>query len=1138
MYTSNANEIDVNKLNRIINRTENLNLSPIETIENYISQNDILKAEEICYQLLKKYSKNLDALTSLGKIKLLQNDLLEAEMYFENVLQNDKINLAALKGLVEINIEKSSLSVALQYFIELNLNYNSKIDFKKYIDFFAVNLQGDQLSQFYSFMKFNEMVPTTFTIETALACDLKCPECAIGGGMISSRAKGYMKFEEFKVAFDKIKSNCDYLYLHLWGEPLLNKEIFEMIKYASQFTRTNISTNAQSLNKEKIEKLISSGVSEIIVSIDGYTQKVYEKYRVGGSVDKALEALKILADTNMLYGNRVQITPQFIVFDHNEHEVQSFKTFCLQIGLRPSFKAPYIRNDNSKFSFSSNQDFLRKQYADEPSLKNAMRDCVNPKEVFTINLDGSVIICCHDYDKSTNFGNIFENDLNEIWNSPAYRKYRWNILDGNAPDFCLNSCMTYTKGKDLNNSNKKENTILPSINANIEKSTKLKKINMCSGPRKLEGYINIDITPNSDMVIDLEKSLLPFEDESVETIVCISAINYFSRDRALEIINDVYRKLCNGGVARFAVQDLKILTKKYLEQDENFFFEKTADGSDRFPGDTYADKFNEWFYGFPSLGKHCKYVYDFESLAFLFHKAGFKIVEEKKYHESRIENIELIDNRPEQMFFLEAIKEIETKLEDETEIEISDENIDWSLEKKWQQLLINLDKNICDKESITQAAQLMIINGNWIQLVGMLQKYLSINTNDDEVKELFNEAVIQNQKAKLSKPELIINQTESLKLNTISSSTQDDKFHLEKAIDWLITAFEATEGRGVSANYNLREKKWNVAYPETTGYIIPTLLEFSKCTKNENIAEKATQMADWEIAIQWEDGGIGEPVGVFGQKPRVFNTSQVMLGFMAIYNSTGSTKYLDAAIRAGEWLVNCQDVSGSWINNTYMGPRSYHIRTAWALLELFKLVGEEKYYNSAMSNLTYTLSLSEENGFINNTSLDDPERPWTHLIAYTLVGLLETYRLIDDKNKKLQIMSVLVNAAENLSEYYKNNRNAQSFPCFPGTFDKNWKSTDNWSCITGDAQFEYFLRGMYNQTKYPQYLECADKVLEDLKTIQILDSANGDTKIYGSFTGSYPVEGKYCTYNIPNWGVKFFADSMLQKIHNSKNYLG
>lgn len=151
MYTSNANEIDVNKLNRIINRTENLNLSPIETIENYISQNDILKAEEICYQLLKKYSKNLDALTSLGKIKLLQNDLLEAEMYFENVLQNDKINLAALKGLVEINIEKSSLSVALQYFIELNLNYNSKIDFKKYIDFFAVNLQGDQLSQFYSF---------------------------------------------------------------------------------------------------------------------------------------------------------------------------------------------------------------------------------------------------------------------------------------------------------------------------------------------------------------------------------------------------------------------------------------------------------------------------------------------------------------------------------------------------------------------------------------------------------------------------------------------------------------------------------------------------------------------------------------------------------------------------------------------------------------------------------------------------------------------------------------------------------------------------------------------------------------------------------------------------------------------------
>jgi MoaA/NifB/PqqE/SkfB family radical SAM enzyme/predicted SAM-dependent methyltransferase len=1138
MYNGSINEIDVNKIDHILNPANN-NLSPTQEVEYLISKNELNSAEEKCYRLLNDNSKNIDALLFLGKIKLLQKNDFEAEMFFENVLQSCGSNLTALKNLAEINIEKNSLSIALNYFIELNLNYPGKIDFKKYIDFFAANLQGDQLSRFYNFMKFNEMVPTTFTIETALACDLKCPECAIGGGMISSRAKGYMKFEKFKEAFDKIKSNCEYLYLHLWGEPLLNKEIFEMIKYASQFTRTNISTNAQSLNKDKIEKLIASGVSEVIVSIDGFTQQVYEKYRVGGNVEKALESLNILAETNRLYDNKVNITPQFIVFRHNEHEVENFNNYCRQIGLTASFKSPYIRNENSIFSFSSNSNFHRKQYPNDNSLKNAMRDCVNPKEVFTINLDGSVIVCCHDYDKNTNFGNIFENDVTEIWNSYEYRKFRWNILDGEAPEFCLSNCMTYTNTK-----SKKSSEVNPiehkkhddeDINTS-EKSIKLKRVNLCSGPRKLEGFVNIDITQNSDLIIDLEKTLLPFENESVETLICISAINYFSRDRALEIIKDVYRSLCNGGVARFAVQDLKILTAKYLSNDEKFFNEKLADGSDRFPGDTFADKFNEWFYGFPSLGKHCKYVYDFESLSFLFRKAGFRIVETKNYQESRIENIELIDNRPEQMFFLEAVKQIE--ITEEHKNDISGESFDWSLEKKWQQLLRLLDRNIGDRNSLLEASQLMINSGSWIQLVGMLQKYLAHNKHDNEIKELLNEALIQNQKSKLPREELLENHYESLKLNKITKSNKSDIYHLEKAIQWLDTAFQATGGRGVAAKYNLREKKWDVAYPETTGYIIPTLLEFSKLTKNDAIAKQAAQLADWEIAIQWEDGGIGEPVGVFGQKPRVFNTSQVMLGFTAMYDFNKDNKYLEAAIRSANWLVNCQEKTGEWINNTYRGARSYHIRTAWALLELNKIIQDERYYNSAINNLDYTLSLMGKNGFMNNTSLDIPEKPWTHLIAYTLVGLLEVYTLINDKNRKVEIISVLVNAAENLINYYNKNRDTQAYPCFPGTFDRNWESNDNWTCNTGNAQLEYFLRRMYNQTKYPQFLDCADKLNEELKNLQILDPANGNKNLYGSLTGSYPVEGKYCVFMIPNWGVKFFADSMIQKIFNSNKYLG
>ncbi|MBN1755108.1 class I SAM-dependent methyltransferase [bacterium] len=183
------------------------------------------------------------------------------------------------------------------------------------------------------------------------------------------------------------------------------------------------------------------------------------------------------------------------------------------------------------------------------------------------------------------------------------------------------------------------------------------KVNLCSGSILLSGYWNIDLFPGADFMADLEKSLLPFPDNSMSVVVCISSINYFSRERGSAIIKDVRRILKPGGIARFASQDLQLIARKYLERDRDFFFEKLPDGQDRYPGATFGDKFNAWFYGYQtSQGKHCRYFYDYESLEVLFREAGFKVVEQRVYMDSRLPDIEKIDNRPEQMFFLEAVK--------------------------------------------------------------------------------------------------------------------------------------------------------------------------------------------------------------------------------------------------------------------------------------------------------------------------------------------------------------------------------------------------------------------------------------------------------------------------------------------------
>jgi predicted SAM-dependent methyltransferase len=182
------------------------------------------------------------------------------------------------------------------------------------------------------------------------------------------------------------------------------------------------------------------------------------------------------------------------------------------------------------------------------------------------------------------------------------------------------------------------------------------KINLCSGTIKVPGYCSIDLVLSADLILDLSKVKLPFKNGSIDAAICISGINYFSRLQGEKLVNETYRVLKLGGIARFAVQDLKSLTRKYVEEDYDFFFQKLPNGKERFDGSTLGDKFVSWFYGYPTAGGPCKYFYDYESLAYIFHDAGFSIVEQKSYLESRLSEIDKIDNRPDQMFFLEAVK--------------------------------------------------------------------------------------------------------------------------------------------------------------------------------------------------------------------------------------------------------------------------------------------------------------------------------------------------------------------------------------------------------------------------------------------------------------------------------------------------
>ncbi|MCL5105758.1 MAG: methyltransferase domain-containing protein, partial [Armatimonadetes bacterium] len=410
--------------------------------ESYARRGDFATAETLARISIEKNCHIVDALNLLAVSHCSRDEVACATRLLEAGKAMEPTNVNIGKNLALIYSNQGRRDEAMQIYTDLLAIYPMDKDIHNGLrNMGAVELanHAEQMSN-----QFEALLPGTFLIETSAICNLRCPECALGSGMKKSD-KHFMSLDQFKHIADKIRPYAKTTLLHIWGEPMLNKDIFEMIKIASEFSTVNISTNGLMLTPKTAEKLITSGVGELIVSIDGISQEVYEKYRVGGNVENAINALKMLAEFNNKHGNKVWIIPQFIVFKHNQHEMAEFESLCDSLGLKACFKAPYLRDGSeSDMEISGLPSFHRKQFPDDASLCQAISTCDAPKKDFTVLVDGSVVLCCYDHNGTTGVGNIFEQDVMDIWNSDAYRDIRWKVLSGNAPEFCKKSCLTYS----------------------------------------------------------------------------------------------------------------------------------------------------------------------------------------------------------------------------------------------------------------------------------------------------------------------------------------------------------------------------------------------------------------------------------------------------------------------------------------------------------------------------------------------------------------------------------------------------------------------------------------------------------------------------------------------------------------------
>lgn len=265
--------------------------------------------------------------------------------------------------------------------------------------------------------------PSFLSFEPTNYCNLKCPACPSGSGKLT-RDKGFADFKLFKKIIDENKKYLINVLLHFQGEPLLHKQIGEMIYYARKNKIfTELSTNANLL-PDIFDSLKNTLPDKIIISFDGLTQDIYSIYRQGGDINKVFESLELLSGLSKKQRPFVEL--QFLAFSHNENEIPNLKKIKLQYKIdKISIKTAQIYECSQIPMLPQNEKYSRyivdgETFATKSKLQN---NCSRIVFGSVICWDGKLVPCCFDKDAEFVMGDTNLQTVNEIRNSEKYKQF-------------------------------------------------------------------------------------------------------------------------------------------------------------------------------------------------------------------------------------------------------------------------------------------------------------------------------------------------------------------------------------------------------------------------------------------------------------------------------------------------------------------------------------------------------------------------------------------------------------------------------------------------------------------------------------------------------------------------------------------
>ena len=268
---------------------------------------------------------------------------------------------------------------------------------------------------------FFKKLPDAILIEPTNVCNLSCPVCPTTFGM--HRVNGFLKFDLFKSVIDELKpyKKKPQIEFTFAGEPMLHKEIYSFIEYASKNQhKVYISSNVTAINENNARKLIQSGLASINLCIDGFSNKSHDTYRIVSDFKIVKQNIETFLRVKSELGSStpfVQIQTlltSLSVPEKNEmidwaKEIGAnaifFKSLSMKLGHSDKVEKHVIEDLKKKWNYlvPEEDEFKRKKY----SLKKP--HCSIPINQSVIYWNGDLGLCCCDYDNSIMNLNIKKN---------------------------------------------------------------------------------------------------------------------------------------------------------------------------------------------------------------------------------------------------------------------------------------------------------------------------------------------------------------------------------------------------------------------------------------------------------------------------------------------------------------------------------------------------------------------------------------------------------------------------------------------------------------------------------------------------------------------------------------------------------